>query len=165
MRLVFLLLLLLNLAFSQDLYTEFVKSLVKEIPLNKAIVVGKGKKELITFINPDCGHCRKEWQALKPHLNKVKLYVFLLPFKSFPESYAKSYYIACSKDRIKALDEVLSGKFDGNPPKVKECPLVYEHIKIAEKLNVQGTPYNIVLGSYKVIEGYSPALLEHLGIR
>ncbi|MFN3870080.1 MAG: DsbC family protein, partial [Aquificaceae bacterium] len=60
---------------------------------------------------------------------------------------------------------VLSGKFDGKPPRVKECPLVQEHIKVAERLNVQGTPYNIILGSYKVIEGYSPALLENLGIK
>ncbi len=165
MRLLLTLLLLLKLSLAQDLYTEFIRSQVKEIPLNKAIVVGKGKREFITFINPDCGHCRKEWQALRPNLDKVKVYVFLLPFRSFPESHAKSYYIACSKDKLKALDEVLSGKFDGKPPKVKECPLVYEHIKIAEKLNVQGTPYNIILGSYKVIEGYSPALLEHLGIR
>ncbi len=165
MRLLLTLLLLLKLSLAQDLYTEFIKSQIKEIPLDKAIVVGKGKRELITFINPDCGHCRKEWQALRPNLDKVKVYVFLLPFRSFPESHAKSYYIACSKDKLKALDEVLSGKFDGRPPQVKECPLVYEHIKIAEKLNVQGTPYNIILGSYKVIEGYSPALLEHLGIR
>ncbi len=165
MRLFLALLMVFGLAFPQDLYTEFIKSQVREIPLNKAIVVGKGKREMITFINPDCGHCRKEWQALKPHLGKVKLYVFLLPFRTFPDSYAKSYYIACSKDKLKALDEVLSGKFDGRPPNVKECPLVYEHIKIAEKLNIQGTPYNILLGSYKVIEGYSPALLEHLGIR
>ncbi|RME11815.1 MAG: DsbC family protein, partial [Aquificota bacterium] len=134
MKLLFLLFILLSHGFSQDLYTEFIRSQVKEIPLSKAIVVGKGKRELITFINPDCGHCRKEWQALKPHLDRVKLYVFLLPFRSFPESHAKSYYIACSKDRVRALDEVLSGKFDGRPPRVKECPLVYEHIKVAEKL-------------------------------
>ncbi|MDW8067119.1 MAG: DsbC family protein, partial [Aquificaceae bacterium] len=149
----------------QELYTEFIKSQIKEIPLNRAIVLGKGKRELITFMNPDCGHCRKEWQALKPHLDKVKVYVFLLPFRSFPESFAKSNYIACSRDKLKALDEVLSGKFDGNPPQVKDCPLVQEHIRVAEKLNVQSTPYNIILGKYKVIEGYSPALLEHLGIR
>ncbi|MFN3598572.1 MAG: DsbC family protein [Aquificaceae bacterium] len=165
MRYLLLLILSFTLSFGDDLYTEFIKSQVKEIPLNKAIVVGKGTRELISFINPDCGHCRKEWQALKPHLNKVKIYIFLLPFKSFPESHAKSYYIACSKDRLKALDEVLSGKFDGKPPKVEECPLVQEHIKVAERLNVQGTPYNIILGSYKVIEGHSPALLENLGIK
>lgn len=154
-----------GLLWAQDLYTEYIKAQVREIPLQKALVVGKGEKQLITFINPDCGHCRKEWQALKPHLDKVKVYIFLLPFKNFPESEAKSRYIACSKDKLRALEEVLSGKFDGRPPQTRDCPLLQEHIKIAEKLNVQGTPYNIILGSYKVIEGYSPKLLEELGIK
>ncbi|RMH02454.1 MAG: DsbC family protein [Aquificota bacterium] len=160
-----LVLLLFSLAWAQDLYTQFIKEQVKSIPLEKAIVVGKGKRELITFINPDCKHCREEWQELRPHLDKVKLYIFLLPFRTFPESHAKSYYIACSKDRLKALDEVLSGKLDGNPPKVKSCPLVEEHVQIAKRLNIQGTPYNIVLKNYKVIEGYSPLLLKELGLR
>ncbi|MFN7064755.1 MAG: DsbC family protein [Aquificaceae bacterium] len=159
------LLILFTFALAGDLYTEFIKAQVKEIPLSKAIVVGRGKKELITFINPDCGYCRKEWQTLRKNLDKVKVYIFLLPFKSFPESYTKSNYIACSRDRVKALDEVLSGKFDGKPPKVSDCPLVEEHIKVAEKLGVQTTPYNIILGSYKLIEGHSPALFEGLGIR
>ena len=165
MRYLIFILFVFSLSFAEDLYTEFIKSQVEEIPLEKAIVVGKGKRELITFINPDCGHCRKEWKALRPHLDKIRIYVFLLPFRSFPESYAKSNYIACSKNKLKALDRVLSGEFDGKPPLTEECPLVKEHIKIAEKLNIQGTPYNIVLGSYKVIEGYSPKLLEHLGIK
>ena len=159
----FILLLLLP-AFSEDLYSEFIREQIKEIPLNKAIVVGSGKNKLITFINPDCPHCRQEWKELRPHLNKLKVYVFLLPFKKFPESYPKAFYIACSKDKLKALDEVLMGKFDGAPPKVKECKLVYEHIQIAQKLGVQATPYNIVLNNYKVLEGYSPNLLKELGI-
>ncbi|MCX8163872.1 MAG: DsbC family protein [Aquificaceae bacterium] len=165
MRLLMLFFIAVNLIMAQDLYKEYIRSQVKDIPLKKAIVLGKGKKELISFINPDCGHCRKEWQAIKPHLDKVRVYIFLLPFKTFPESYAKSNYIACSKDKLKALDEVLSGKMDGRPLQTEECGLVQEHIKVAEKLNVQATPYNIVLGSYKVIEGYNPKLLEELGIR
>lgn len=165
MKWLVLILLTVSSLFAEDLYRELVKSQVKEIPLNKAIVVGTGKRELIAFINPDCGHCRKEWQSLKPHLSRVRIYVFLLPFESFPESYAKSYYIACSKNRLKALDEVLSGKFDGNPPRVRKCPLVEEHIKVAERLGVQAVPYNIILGNYKVIEGYSPALLKELGLK
>jgi len=158
-----LIVLLLGTVFSEDLYSEFVKEQVKEIPLKKAVIVGKGDNKLITFINPDCPHCRQEWKELRPYLHKLKVYVFLLPFKRFPESYPKAFYIACSKNRLKALDDVLSGKFDGEPPKVKECPLVYEHIKIAQKLGVQATPYNIVLRNYKVIEGYNPHLLKELG--
>ncbi len=152
-------------AHASDLYSEFVKEQVESIDLKKAIVIGRGNAKLITFINPDCPHCREEWKELRPYLNKVKLYIFLLPFRTAPESYPKSYYIACSRDKLKALDQVLSGKFDGKPPKVKECPLVYEHIKIAQQQGVTATPYNIVLGSYKVIEGYNPQMLKILGVR
>jgi len=74
-----LIVLLLGTVFSEDLYSEFVKEQVKEIPLKKAVIVGKGDNKLITFINPDCPHCRQEWKELRPYLHKLKVYVFLLP--------------------------------------------------------------------------------------
>ncbi len=165
MRVLLTLLLLFGLSLAQDLYQEFVKEQVKKIPLKKAIVFGKGKAELITFMNPDCGHCRKEWEELKKVPDKVKVYIFLIPFKGHEESRAKADYIACSKEPVKALEEVFSGKFDGKPPKVPKCPLVDEHIKLAESLNVGGTPYNIILKNYKVIEGHNPELLNIMGVK
>jgi protein disulfide-isomerase/thiol:disulfide interchange protein DsbC len=159
------LLILFSFLFAQDLYQGFVKEQVKQIPLKNAIVFGRGRTELITFMNPDCGHCRREWQELKNVPDKVKVYIFLVPFKGNEESRSKEDYIACSKEPIKALDEVLSGKFDGKPPKVPRCPLVDEHIRLAESLNVSGTPYNIILKDYKVIEGYNPELLKIIGVR
>ncbi len=159
------LLLWVFLSYAQDLYTELLRENVKSLPLEKAVVVGKGKRELITFMNPDCPHCRREWQALKPHLGKLRLYIFVLATPQNPSNWAKASRIVCSKDRFKALDDVLSGKYDGDPPKTKECPTLYEHLKAGEKMNVRGVPYNILLGSYKVIEGYSPLLLQELGIK
>jgi len=165
MRLWLLFFALISVVFSQDLYSEFVKEQVRQIPLNKAIVFGKGKVELITFVNPDCMHCRKEWQELKKYPDRLKVYVFLLPFPSFPESRAKSDYIVCSKNKIKALDEVLSGKMDGKPLNVPKCPLVDEHLEIAKALNINATPYNIILRDYRIIEGYNPRMLEVMGIK
>ncbi|MDW8237860.1 MAG: thioredoxin fold domain-containing protein, partial [Aquificaceae bacterium] len=148
-----------------DLYTEYIKERIKEIPLEKALVFGSGQKRLIVFVNPDCGHCRREWSELKKHFKSLKLYIFLLPFESSPENVAKANYIACSKNKLRAFDLVLSGSFDKNPPKPSDCPLVKEHISIAEKLGVQSVPYNIILDPPKVIEGHSPALFEHLGLK
>jgi Protein-disulfide isomerase len=79
--------------FAQDLYQEFVKEQVRQIPLKKAIIFGRGKAELITFMNPDCGYCRKEWQELKKVPDKVKVYIFLIPFRGHEESRAKADYI------------------------------------------------------------------------
>ncbi len=160
----FLLLFAVALSFG-GLLEELTKELIKDIPLEKAIVVGSGKKELITVVNPDCPHCRAEWKELKKHLDKLKIYVFLFPFKTWgQENIRKANYIACADDPVKALDEVLSGKLDGKVPKVDKCSLVEEHLKVVEKLGVQAVPYNIIVDSGKVIEGFSRSLIKELGL-
>ena len=154
-----------GLVFGGSLYEELIKEQIKSIPLDKAIVVGKGKKELITVINPDCPHCRAEWKELRNHLDKLKIYVFLFPFKTWGEkNFKKAYYIACSKDKLKALDEVMTGKLDGRVPDVDKCPVVDEHLKVVEKMGVNGVPYNIIPSKNKIIEGFSEDLLKELGI-
>lgn len=160
-----MLLLLVSISLSADLYTELMKERIKSVPLSKAIRVGEGDKRLITFVNPDCPHCRKEWAHLKNHLKELTLYVFVIYFDSWGEkNKKKASYILCSRDKVKALDEVLSGKYDRKEIPSKSCPLVEEHLKVASKLEIQGVPYNIVLGDYKVFEGFSDNLLRHLGI-
>jgi len=151
--------------FGSSLEKLLVKETIEKIPLEKAIVVGRGEKRLITFINPDCPHCRAEWRELRKHLDKLRVYVFLLPFRAWGEdNLRKAYYIACSEDKLKALDQVMLGKVDGNVPKVRECPLVDEHLKVAEEVGVKGVPYNIIPSKSKIIEGFSKDLLRELGI-
>jgi len=160
------LLVLFSLTLGGSLYEQLIREQIRSIPLDKAIVVGKGKKKLITFINPDCPHCRAEWKELRKHLNKVTVYIFVFPFKTWGEdNLRKSYYIACSKDKLKALDEVLLGKLDGNVPKVEKCNLVDEHLKVVEKMGIDGVPYNIIPEKNKIIEGFSDNLLKELGIK
>ncbi len=154
------------LLFGGSLYELLVREQIESIPLEKAIVVGKGNKKLITFINPDCPHCRAEWKELRKHLNELRIYIFLFPFKTWgEENLRKSYYIACSKDKLKALDEVLLGKLDGKVPPVEKCPLVDEHLKVVEKVGVNSVPYNIIPDKNKIIEGFSKDLLKELGIK
>ncbi len=164
-RAVFLLLITISLIFGGNLYEEFIRQQIKSIPLDKAIVVGSGNKKLITVINPDCPHCRAEWKELRNHLDKLKIYVFLFPFKSWGEkNFKKAYYIACSENREKALDDVMLGKLDDKVPNVEECPLVEEHLKVVEKIGVDGVPYNIIPDKNKIIEGFTKNLLKELGI-
>ncbi len=163
---VLLILLAFAVAFGGSLYELLVREQIRSIPRDKAISVGKGNKELITIINPDCPHCRAEWKELKKHLDRLRIYVFVFPFESWgEENLRKSYYILCSENPAKALDEVLSGKLDGKVPPVDKCPLVEEHLKVAEKLGVDGVPYNIIPDKNKIIEGFSRNLLEELGIK
>ncbi|MDQ7038907.1 MAG: thioredoxin fold domain-containing protein [Aquificota bacterium] len=162
---VLVLLTLIGLTLAGTLYEEIVREQIRRIPLDKAVVVGEGDRKLITVINPDCPHCRAEWRELRKHLDKLKVYVFVFPFKAWgEENLNKSYYIVCSKDKRKALDDVLLGKLDGKVPRVKRCPLLEEHLKVVEILGVTGVPYNIIPAKNKIIEGFSKNLLEELGI-
>lgn len=166
MRGILLLLSAIAFAVAGSLYEQLIREQIRSIPLEKAIVVGKGDKKLITFINPDCPHCRAEWKELRKHLNRVTIYIFLFPFKTWGEdNLRKSYYIACSKDKLKALDDVLLGKLDGNVPKVEKCGLIDEHMKVVEMMGVNGVPYNIIPEKNKIIEGFSENLLKELGIK
>ncbi len=164
-RALLLFLTLAPLLLAGSLYELLVKEQIESIPLEKAIVVGKGSKKLITIINPDCPHCRAEWKELRKHLSEIKVYVFLFPFKTWgEENFKKAYYIACSEDKLKALDEVMLGRLDGKAVEVRKCPLVEEHLKVVEKLGVNGVPYNIIPEKNKIIEGFSKNLLKELGI-
>ncbi len=158
-------LLTVSLILGGTLYEEIIKEQIRSIPLDKAVVVGEGSKKLITVINPDCPHCRAEWKELKKHLDKLRIYIFVFPFKTWgEENLNKSYYIVCSKNKLKALDEVLTGKLDGKVPKVERCPLLKEHLKVVERIGVTGVPYNIIPDKNKIIEGFSKNLLEELGL-
>ena len=165
-RAIAILLLFSALSVAGSLYEQLIREQIRSIPLEKAIVVGKGEKKLIAFINPDCPHCRAEWKELRKHLNKITVYIFVFPFKTWGEdNLRKSYYIACSEDKLKALDEVLLGKLDGNVPRVEKCDLVDEHLKVVEKMGIDGVPYNIIPEKNKIIEGFSDNLLKELGIK
>ncbi|GAB6066320.1 DsbA family protein [Aquifex pyrophilus] len=148
-----------------SLYEELIKEQVKELPLDKAVVVGKGSKELIVFVNPDCPHCRKEWKKLRNHLDKLKIYVFVIPFKGWgEENLKKAYYIVCSENPQKALDEVLLGKLDDKEINPNRCEKLNYHLKAADSVGLRAVPLNIIPDKGKVIEGESPKLFYYLEI-
>ncbi len=165
--LIFVFFIFTSLSAGGDLYREFIKEKIREIPLKKAIILGKGEKELIVFMNPNCPHCRREWRKLKRYLDRIKIYLFLYPFKRDMSSYWKAVYIMCSEDKYKAVDEIFGFGIDRSDYRGSvRCRLkVEDHILIAEKFGVSSVPYNIILSSYEIIEGFSPLLLNKLGIR
>ncbi len=149
-----------------SLYEEFIKEQVRELPLDKAVVVGNGKKELIIFVNPDCPHCRNEWSELRKYLDRLKIYVFVIPFKDWgEENLKKAYYIVCSENPQKSLDEVLSGKLDGKKINPERCEKLKYHLKAADLIGLRAVPLNIIPKEGKVIEGASPELFRYLGLK
>ncbi len=126
------------------------KAVLKELPLDKAIKIGKGKNRVIMFTDPDCPFCRKLEDYFKSRQD-VTRYVYLLPLEQLhPKSMDKSKVILCSKDREKAFLDAMAGSLDTGEltPCSDEAVAISigENKSLAQKLGIQGTPYLIVNG-------------------
>lgn len=127
-----------------------------------AIKVGTGPSEVVEFIDPDCPYCRQMaafWQA-RPDVTR---FVFLLPLKNLhPQSEEKIAFILSSKDRGKALEEVVTGKYDGKVlPKVeKNDRLIKAHVDVAASAGIGGTPAYYVNGVF--VNGANLPTIEKL---
>jgi thiol:disulfide interchange protein DsbC len=123
---------------------------LKELPLDKAIKIGKGKNTVIMFTDPDCPFCRKIEEYFKDKKG-ITRYVYLLPLEQLhPKSMDKSKIIMCSPDKMKAFLDVMGGSLDTEELKPcsdeKIAAGLNDNISLARKLGIQGTPYLIVNG-------------------
>ncbi|MBF0345661.1 MAG: DsbC family protein [Nitrospirae bacterium] len=134
------------------------------IVIDKAIRVGMGRNIVVEFTDPDCPYCRK----LADYMNKrkdVTRYVFLYPLTQLhPQAMEKSKFILCSKNQAKALEDVMSGKYDKE--KIPSCKnpntdqMLEEHKKMAENVSVTSTPTLIVNG--QLVQGANFELIEKI---
>ena len=77
------------------------QAVLKELPLDKAIKIGKGKNTVIMFTDPDCPFCRKIEEYFTDRKD-ITRYVYLLPLEQLhPKSMDKSKIIMCSKDKMR----------------------------------------------------------------
>ena len=136
------------------------------LPLDKAIKIGNGTKKVVEVSDPTCPFCRRAHEALKDHRDITK-YVFFLPIHG-EHSMKAIAYIVCSQDPEKKYDEAYSGKVDDQIEKfniTSDCQqkldsILNEHMKVAQALQVRGTPYFII--NKKPVEGANIPLIEKL---
>ena len=110
-----------------------------DLPLEHAIVSGpEHGLKMAVFTDPDCPYCKQLEQKLQGETG-IRVYTFLFPLTQLhPDAYEKSKSIWCAKDRHKAMLEVmLEGK---TLPKATCKTPIDDNIKLAQKLNVRGTP-------------------------
>lgn len=115
---------------------------VKSIPLDKALKIGSGPRQVIEFTDPDCPYCRKVDEFLAKRTD-VTRYVFFFPLRQIhPDAEKKARYILSQKDREKALREVVSGALDGKPApeSVHQDAMLEEMEQVAKSVGVRGTP-------------------------
>ncbi len=123
------------------------------LPLENAIKVvrGKGERKIAVFSDPNCGYCKKlEKEFL--NVDNVTIYTFLYP--TFQGSEEKSRAVWCSKDRVKAWNDLMLK--DVTPPSgTCETPFA-KNMALGKKLKVNGTPA-LVFADGTLNPGYMPA--------
>ncbi len=129
-----------------------------EIPLEDALVVGNpsAKRKVIVFSDPDCHFCGKLHQEFKTVIEKapdVAFFVKMYSRNNNPASAEKAKAVICSKS-LSMMDDAYAGK--KLPPPTCTTQAVEETFRLAEKLQLQGTPA-MVFPNGKVVSGYRPA--------
>jgi len=122
---------------------------IEMFPLEKAIKIGNGPIQVIEVADPDCPFCR-EGSAFFSGRKDVTRYVFLLPLERIhPEAAQKARYVLSSEDPILAYEEAMGGRFDNEPvPEFKDNGLLDEHLAVAKKVGLNGTPKYWINGEF-----------------
>lgn len=129
-----------------------------EIPLEDALVVGNpsAKRKIIVFSDPDCHFCGKLHHEFKTVIEKapdVAFFIKIYSRNNNPASAEKAKAVICSKS-LSMMEDAYAGK--KIPPPACTTQAVEETFKLAEKLNIKGTPA-LVFPNGKVVSGYRPA--------
>lgn len=130
---------------------------VKQLPLNDAIKVvrGKGERVMYVFTDVDCPFCTRLEQTLET-MDNVTVYNFMFPIDSLhPAATNKQKAIWCAKDRQVAwLDAVLRNKHVAGAD--TKCPNPVDATKaLGTKLGVKATP-SFFLADGRMIAGALP---------
>ncbi len=123
------------------------------LPLENAVKVvrGKGERKMAVFSDPNCGFCKKlEKEFL--NIDNVTIYTFLYP--TFQGSEEKSRAVWCSKDRVKAWNDLM---LNDVTPTSGTCETPFaKNMALGKKLKVNGTPA-LVFADGTLNPGYMPA--------
>lgn len=140
---------------------QISEKLIKELPLDKAVKMGNGKNIVIEFTDPDCSYCKKASGFLKNKSDAMTRYVFFAPF-AHPAAIEKVHYILNAADKTKAYTEMMEKNLPVpapvENPEIKA--LAQEHMALARKMGVQGTPTFFING--KMVVGADTKQIEQL---
>ncbi|HLP97964.1 MAG TPA: DsbC family protein [Sideroxyarcus sp.] len=134
---------------SQQLFAIDFDKLPLELAVKK--VKGDGSRKMAYFTDPNCGYCKKLEHELQS-VNNVTLYLFLYPI--FDGSAEKVRGVWCSKDKVKAWDNLM---LNGVQPAAGKCDVpTAKVLELGHKHKVNGTPA-LVFENGIINPGYMPA--------
>ncbi len=126
---------------------ELAARLVKDLPLDKAVKIGEGKHVVIEFTDPDCPYCRKAAEYFTKRTD-VTQYIFFAPL-AHPAAITKIQYILGAKNKVEAYDAMMLGQeipASAKPASDAVKELAQEHMALAKKIGIQGTPAFFIKG-------------------
>ena len=148
---------------THDSHMKKVALKMANLPLEKALKVGQGKKVVVKFTDPNCPYCRRGFEFLDRIKDDVTTYVFFHPLSA--DSERKLRHIFCSRDRVKNYEDVMRGKFDGNA-QLNLCDdqealdILQTHRDLASQIGVRATPLFYIKG--QIVDGFDPPTIEKL---
>ena len=103
--------------------------------------LGQGGTEEVLFISPSCPHCQSIMTQAERLGKDYRFTVVLLPLGNRDVDLARR--LVCLADKDKALQALLSRKYEGLPP--GECPLtpLQKNLVTARVLGITSVPYLI----------------------
>jgi thiol:disulfide interchange protein DsbC len=157
-----------GISLTQERINAFTSEKVVDIDRSVALVVGDGDKEVIEFVDPDCGHCRAAHRWFNTeNRDDVRHLIYFTPLKGRAQAEARVLEALCAKpeDREAALDRVFNPKGPVDLQKSVRCKeglkQLADQAKVAQRVGVYATPLFVIDG--KVTAGFNPdAIAEQL---
>ena len=140
-----------------------------KLPLNQAIKVGNGKKQIAVFVDPDCPYCQQLELYLSKNLSKLTIYYFFIPLPMHPMAKEHIEQILCATSPSKAIDTIMVKKLSATTPD-KSCLTkadnqIAQIQKYSTENGINATPF-IITDSNTVIGGFDTnALDNYLGVK
>jgi len=133
-------------------------NVLNDVPEDSMIIYepeGEVKHTLTTFTDIDCPYCRKMHKEMAL-LNRMGIRVRYMLFPRAgvaSKSYEKAVSVWCADDQQGELTKAKTGAI----PEIRECEHpVREHMALARRMGLRGTPYTIT-DTGRAIGGYVPA--------
>jgi thiol:disulfide interchange protein DsbC len=132
--------------------------ILADVPENRMIIyepADQVKHTITTFTDIDCPFCRKMHREMaEMNALGIRVRYMLFPRAGIPSaSYEKAVSVWCAPDQRLAMSRAKAGEI----PEKRACENpVAEHMALARRLGLTGTPFTIT-ETGRVIAGYRPA--------
>lgn len=156
-----------GVSLTEQKVSAFAAQKAGSIDRSVALTVGEGTREVVAFVDPDCGYCRQAnaWFQAQ-NFPDVRELIYFMPVKGRAQAEARALAAVCAPPAERKA--ALTRAFDSSTPvdltKSERCPdgikQLAAHADIARAVGVYATPFFIIDG--EVIAGFDKERLTQL---